>query len=163
MGKGSTRARSAACAVTASPNEVQVSSVTKYMKPRKISSEEFLVELSKKQAVPSQPPVEVTSKTGRVIPRKDGGSLDNLISVELLEERSPRDIQVIWHRINKNQPHIIHSVVNEHEYAFFQSRTISYPLFILPIPRNYDYELFVCRFDKNKVNLKQLSFNQNRF
>ncbi|VVC45723.1 ATP11 [Cinara cedri] len=73
-------------------------------------------------------------------------TLDQIMNIDLLLNKSWRDISEIWLAYHKNRDETLSAVIPLTHFNTFYNQSIKYPMFILPLPRNNGYEFMFIQF-----------------
>jgi len=132
----------------------------KIAKLQKTNPEEFLGRLEAKssQGKPSKP--KDFSLPGSAKPVMEQGmvkqkSLDKVMKVELLADKSPEDIALIWneHFASKDA---VAAVIPVDTYKVMQERFKEFNTFLFPLPRDMGYEFVVVQFAGHEAHFSTL-------
>jgi len=81
--------------------------------------------------------------------------LSDVMKTELLEGKSPNEIEEIWFDYHKNKDCIVASVPLSN-FDTIQLRGEKFPIFLLPLPRDQGYEFIMLQFNGNEVHFTPL-------
>lgn len=81
--------------------------------------------------------------------------LSGIMKTELLADKSFEEIQQIWHEYFKDKV-TVSGVLSKPIYEQLHPRTMQYPTFLFPLPRDEGYEFLVCQFAGNEGHFTSL-------
>ncbi|XP_022206362.2 ATP synthase mitochondrial F1 complex assembly factor 1 [Nilaparvata lugens] len=81
--------------------------------------------------------------------------LDDVMKIELVEDKSPDEIKDLWLEYHKSKDTIA-AVIPPEKFKIILERGEKYQLFLLPLPRKQGYEFIVCQFASNEVHFTPL-------
>lgn len=81
--------------------------------------------------------------------------LNDVMKVELLQDKTSDEIKQIWLDYHKDKDVIV-SVVPKDIYETLHQRGLEFPTFILPVPRSQGYEFIMCQFVAHEVHFTPL-------
>jgi ATP synthase F1 complex assembly factor 1 len=142
----------------------------KIAKLQKTSPEDFLArvdQLEKKKA-PKKKPNQITEgKFSQLLnPKKPldhaetaDASLDKIMKIELIKDKSMEEIKEIWHQYHI-QKNFIAAVVPAEDFEELDKRGREFPTFLFPLPRSQGYEFMMSQFERNCVHFTPLLYYQ---
>jgi len=86
-------------------------------------------------------------------------SLDKVMKVELIKDKSPDEIKAIWEEYHV-QKDCIAATIPSGDYDKLEERSSKYPTFLFPLPRSQGYEFIMCQFESNSVHFTPLLYFQ---
>lgn len=81
--------------------------------------------------------------------------LNDIMKVELIEDKSVEDIKTIWHEYHKTKD-VICATIPSDVYNVIKNRAVKYPIFLLPLPRKQGFEFILVQFSENEVHFTPL-------
>lgn len=93
--------------------------------------------------------------------KKTKRSLDDIVKVDLIKEKSAEEITEIWN-LYHSKKNGVYATIPANVYDKFYKNTGNYPVFILPLPRNRDqvsddYEFFLLQFQEHSCFFTSLA------
>ncbi|XP_025407828.1 ATP synthase mitochondrial F1 complex assembly factor 1 [Sipha flava] len=74
-------------------------------------------------------------------------TLDQVMNMELLRDKSWRDVTEIWLAYHRKRDETLSAVIPLDQFNLFYNQSTKYPMFILPLPRNSSgYEFIFAQF-----------------
>ncbi|KAL3868398.1 hypothetical protein ACJMK2_041209 [Sinanodonta woodiana] len=86
-------------------------------------------------------------------------SLDEIMKIELMQDKSTEEIDKIWKEYHMTKDGIF-GVIKESDYNGMMEKSRICPTFIFPIPRNDGYEFILCQFYNKDVYFTPLGMFQ---
>ncbi|KAJ1341042.1 hypothetical protein BSLG_004512 [Batrachochytrium salamandrivorans] len=77
-------------------------------------------------------------------------TLDQIVKVDLLTNETPEAIALIWNKYHADKS-CLSAVVDAQTYKTLYQRARTYPLFVVPLPRNDGYELYFMQFSGHQT------------
>ena len=82
-------------------------------------------------------------------------SLNDIMKVDLLMDKTPEEIKHIWIDYHRSKD-VVTSVVPKDTYLVMHERGKEFSTFLLPLPRSQGYEFIVCQFLAHEVHFTPL-------
>lgn len=86
-------------------------------------------------------------------------SLDKIMKIELIKDKSAEEIQEIWQKYHSDKEFISATIPAE-QFDKLIYKGKKYPIFLLPIPRSQGYEFIMLQFERNTVHFTPLLYYQ---
>lgn len=84
------------------------------------------------------------------------------MKLELLEDKSDKEIENIWLEYHKQKDDVLVATIPTETYNVLTERSKEHPIFIIPLPRSQGYEFFLLQFASNSVHFTPLLCYQVR-
>lgn len=81
--------------------------------------------------------------------------LDDILKIELVEDKNASEIQSIWEEYHKNKE-VISATIPRDLYTVQQENMKQYPTFLFPLPRSEGYEFIMCQSYGHSVHFTPL-------
>jgi len=86
-------------------------------------------------------------------------SLDKVLKIDLIKEKSPDEIKAIWAEYHLQKDCIAATIPSE-DFAKLEENSLKHPTFLFPLPRSQGYEFIMCQFESNTVHFTPLLYFQ---
>ncbi|KAL0881279.1 hypothetical protein ABMA27_001163 [Loxostege sticticalis] len=81
--------------------------------------------------------------------------LDDILKIELVEDKNASEIQSIWEEYHKNKE-VISATIPRDLYTVQQENMKQHPTFLFPLPRSEGYEFIMCQSYGHSVHFTPL-------
>ncbi|MCL4116651.1 UNVERIFIED_CONTAM: hypothetical protein GTU68_039521 [Idotea baltica] len=81
--------------------------------------------------------------------------LDSIMKIDLLKDRTAEEIKYIWTRYFSTKD-AISGIMPAQLFDKIQDRSVQYPMFIFPLPRDQGYEFIYVQFAANEIHFTPL-------
>lgn len=85
--------------------------------------------------------------------------LDKIMKLELIKDKTPEEIEEIWHEYHKQKDCIV-GVLKKEQYEKMFETGKKYNTFLLPLPREKGYEFIVSQFYGTEIHMTPLIWYQ---
>ncbi|XP_061414088.1 LOW QUALITY PROTEIN: ATP synthase mitochondrial F1 complex assembly factor 1 [Lethenteron reissneri] len=104
---------------------------------------------------------EKSNEFSRESKAHSGKGLDSIIKIELIQDKTPHEIEEIWtlYFSNKN---VISAVIPGDTYDLMSSRGKECPTFVYAVPREHGHEMFMGQWASNSIHFTSLINFQTR-
>ncbi|XP_066997406.2 ATP synthase mitochondrial F1 complex assembly factor 1 isoform X2 [Anabrus simplex] len=92
---------------------------------------------------------------GRSLRETNLKALDNIMKLDLVEDKTTEEIKQIWESYHKQKDGISATIPCD-LYDMMQKNGKKYPLFVFPLPRDQGYEFFLCQVVDHTANFTPL-------
>jgi len=135
----------------------------KISKLQKTSPEEFLSRLAtqeeakkkKTDAIPNDFSLPSKPKAARAMDNIHEKTLEKIAKLELLVDRTPEEITVIWTEFWKNKD-AVSAVIPSATYKTMENRFKEFNTFLFPLPRDQGYEFVMVQFAGKEAHFSTL-------
>ncbi|XP_038219725.1 ATP synthase mitochondrial F1 complex assembly factor 1-like isoform X1 [Zerene cesonia] len=136
---------------------------------QKTSPEEFLKRLEEQEKSREQEKkkkfasVDTRQYSSVLNPKKDvvnkqsveDKKLDEILKIDLVQDKDASEIQVIWEEYHKNKE-VISATIPSPLYREIKERMVENPTFLFPLPREQGYEFIMCQSYGHAVHFTPL-------
>ncbi|PSN47881.1 hypothetical protein C0J52_01263 [Blattella germanica] len=82
-------------------------------------------------------------------------SLDSVMKMELIADKTCDEIKQIWEEYHK-QKDVIAATISSSAYDIIYEKSVKYPIFLFPLPRDKGYEFILCQFEGHEIHFTPL-------
>lgn len=81
--------------------------------------------------------------------------LNDVMKMELIADKQCSEIKQIWEDYHK-QREVIAAAIPSDLYDVIYSKSLQFPIFLFPLPRDTGYEFFICQFSGHEAHFTSL-------
>jgi len=100
-------------------------------------------------SAPKQPKPDITNATSSFTKQK---KLDDVMKVELLEDKTAKEISQIWTEYYRSKSNSICAIMPSHNYQKIRERAVKFDTFVFSLPRDEGYEFILTQFASNEFH-----------
>lgn len=86
---------------------------------------------------------------------KQTKTLNEIMKIDMLEDKSKDEIVSIWHEFHKDK-NVVYGTLTTTAYETLNKHSSKYGSFLLPLPRGKGYEFIMLQFENNEVHFTSL-------